>query len=511
MTACTQPGCNSTIVDNYCEVCGSPAGAALFFPAAAPAAARALADEHGLTATPASTTTPSPVNEEIPTQRIPRVKMPRQQLSTQGMADLGAADAGTVDANKVDREKVDPAAHETEKVDGEMEFAEAEPDGAQDYRRRVEEAQLPDDVRTAALCEVDKLERTSDQSPESGDIQTWLDTILDLPWSTKTMDSIDIQESREVEATLRRLIEPAVADVEEADTAGVVPAVADVEEADTAGVVPAVADVEEADTAGVVPAVADVEEADTAGVVPAVADVEEADTAGVVPAVADVEEADTAGVVPAVADVEEADPAAARPQDDDTVEIPGVPGVSSGGRYQRPQLPEQQVFGPEPVQTPAKKRRFRSLALAAAALTALLIGALLFAPSRDGGLTAQSVPTVTATATATVTEPTSEPSNQSMDTGGQEPTIQLEDLADSARPFEAIRIQGTYRGGAGTFLRVQRWEGGEWVDFPLPTKTDQSGQFITQAEFGQPGLYRLRVLDPDSGVASKPFVLVIKG
>jgi hypothetical protein len=92
-----------------------------------------------------------------------------------------------------------------------------------------------------------------------------------------------------------------------------------------------------------------------------------------------------------------------------------------------------------------------------------------------------------------------------------EETIQLEDLADSAKTSEAVRIQGTYRGGAGTFLRVQRWEEGKWVDFPLPTKTDQSGQFITQAEFGKPGLYRLRVLDPDSGVTSRPFVLVIKG
>ena len=26
----------------------------------------------------------------------------------------------------------------------------------------------------------------------------------------------------------------------------------------------------------------------------------------------------------------------------------------------------------------------------------------------------------------------------------------------------------------GTFVRVQRWRGGEWLDFPLPTKTDES-------------------------------------
>ena len=129
-------------------------------------------------------------------------------------------------------------------------------------------------------------------------------------------------------------------------------------------------------------------------------------------------------------------------------------------------------------------------------------------------MTAQPAATVTATATMPVSKPTSEPSNEPTDTrsgSAAKETIQLEDLAASARPFEAVRIQGTYRGGAGTFLRVQRWEGDKWLDFPLPTKTDQSGQFITQAEFGQPGSYRLRVLDPDSGVTSEPFVVVIKG
>ena len=78
------------------------------------------------------------------------------------------------------------------------ELGEDEPDGAQDYRTRVEEAQLPDDVRKAAMREVGKLERASDQNPESGYIRTWLDTILDLPWGTKTTDSIDIEAARKV-------------------------------------------------------------------------------------------------------------------------------------------------------------------------------------------------------------------------------------------------------------------------------------------------------------------------
>ena len=78
------------------------------------------------------------------------------------------------------------------------ELGEDEPDGAQDYRARVEEAELPDEVRKAALREVGKLERASDQSPESGWIRTWLDTILELPWNTKTTDSTDINAAREV-------------------------------------------------------------------------------------------------------------------------------------------------------------------------------------------------------------------------------------------------------------------------------------------------------------------------
>ena len=47
------------------------------------------------------------------------------------------------------------------------ELGEGEPEGADDYRARVEAADLPDAVREAALREVDKLERASDQSPET--------------------------------------------------------------------------------------------------------------------------------------------------------------------------------------------------------------------------------------------------------------------------------------------------------------------------------------------------------
>ncbi|MGI5222291.1 endopeptidase La [Nocardia sp. CA-290969] len=78
------------------------------------------------------------------------------------------------------------------------ELGEDEPDGADDYRTRVEQADLPESVREAALREVGRLERSSDQSPESGWIRTWLDTVLELPWTVKTTDSTDVGAARAV-------------------------------------------------------------------------------------------------------------------------------------------------------------------------------------------------------------------------------------------------------------------------------------------------------------------------
>src|ERR1700716_2284326 len=78
------------------------------------------------------------------------------------------------------------------------ELGEGEPDGSDDYRARVEAADLPEKVREAALREVGKLERSSEQSPEGGWIRTWLDTVLDLPWNTRTEDSTDLTAAREI-------------------------------------------------------------------------------------------------------------------------------------------------------------------------------------------------------------------------------------------------------------------------------------------------------------------------
>ena len=78
------------------------------------------------------------------------------------------------------------------------ELGEGEPDGADDYRTRVENAELPEKIFEAAMREVGRLERASDQSPEAGWIRTWLDTVLELPWNIRTEDNNDVKAAREV-------------------------------------------------------------------------------------------------------------------------------------------------------------------------------------------------------------------------------------------------------------------------------------------------------------------------
>jgi hypothetical protein len=89
--------------------------------------------------------------------------------------------------------------------------------------------------------------------------------------------------------------------------------------------------------------------------------------------------------------------------------------------------------------------------------------------SRSGPIThASTAPTRVGTQSATpgglASSAGRSPASDPRIGSAEEETIQLEDLATSARPFEAVRIQGTYRGGAGSFLRVQRWEGSRWLD-----------------------------------------------
>jgi ATP-dependent Lon protease len=75
---------------------------------------------------------------------------------------------------------------------------DGEGDVVEEYRRKIEEAGMPDAVRAEAERELARLERTSEQSPEQGWIRTYLDWITELPWSVRTEDRLDIPEARRI-------------------------------------------------------------------------------------------------------------------------------------------------------------------------------------------------------------------------------------------------------------------------------------------------------------------------
>jgi ATP-dependent Lon protease len=71
-------------------------------------------------------------------------------------------------------------------------------EGTDDYRTRLESLAVTDATRAAITREIDKLERTSEQSPEHGWIRTWLDTVFELPWGVRSDDRLDVTEARQV-------------------------------------------------------------------------------------------------------------------------------------------------------------------------------------------------------------------------------------------------------------------------------------------------------------------------
>jgi len=78
------------------------------------------------------------------------------------------------------------------------ELGDSDEDLVGEYRRALEERDLPEGIRTAATREIDRLERTSDQSPEHGWIRTWLDTLFEVPWGERSEDNLDVSDARRV-------------------------------------------------------------------------------------------------------------------------------------------------------------------------------------------------------------------------------------------------------------------------------------------------------------------------
>ncbi len=78
------------------------------------------------------------------------------------------------------------------------ELGEGDGDVVAEYRTKLAELQPPEAAYNSIAKEIDRLERTSSQSPEHGWIRTWLDRVFELPWNTRSDDNLDLDNVRAV-------------------------------------------------------------------------------------------------------------------------------------------------------------------------------------------------------------------------------------------------------------------------------------------------------------------------
>src|SRR5205823_8729926 len=67
-----------------------------------------------------------------------------------------------------------------------------------ELRRQIEAAGMPKEAEDQALKELRRLERMPEAAAEYGMIRTYLDWLIDLPWSKVDPDAIDIAEARRI-------------------------------------------------------------------------------------------------------------------------------------------------------------------------------------------------------------------------------------------------------------------------------------------------------------------------
>jgi ATP-dependent Lon protease len=78
------------------------------------------------------------------------------------------------------------------------ELGEDDASASDDYRQKIAESEMPDDVREQAEREASRLERIGDQTGESSMIRTYLDWLLAIPWGTRSEERLDPTHAREV-------------------------------------------------------------------------------------------------------------------------------------------------------------------------------------------------------------------------------------------------------------------------------------------------------------------------
>ncbi len=78
------------------------------------------------------------------------------------------------------------------------ELGEDEGSVVEEYRKKIAEAEMPENVLEQAEQELSRLDRMGDQSPEASVIRNYLDWLLAIPWSKRSEERLDPKYTREV-------------------------------------------------------------------------------------------------------------------------------------------------------------------------------------------------------------------------------------------------------------------------------------------------------------------------
>jgi ATP-dependent Lon protease len=80
------------------------------------------------------------------------------------------------------------------------ELGEDDPQQAEinELREKVEAAGMPEEIKTRAIKEIDRMSRIPSASPEVGVIRTYVDWLVGLPWNVSTTDLLDIKEAAKI-------------------------------------------------------------------------------------------------------------------------------------------------------------------------------------------------------------------------------------------------------------------------------------------------------------------------
>jgi ATP-dependent Lon protease len=69
---------------------------------------------------------------------------------------------------------------------------------AADLKKKLDAANLPEEAKKVAMKELERLNQMPPMSPEVGMIRTYIDWIIDLPWSNSTPDNLDVKNAAKI-------------------------------------------------------------------------------------------------------------------------------------------------------------------------------------------------------------------------------------------------------------------------------------------------------------------------